>query len=254
MDSAMFAAGLTSLAFGGGMTLFGWNVIRQNRRREAARTALLSRMAFPGGGPGDAAIDPPTEPGGSRRIDEFRSDPSVATGTLFREPEISRAASRRTVAVAAVCIVWAIVAGSYWWFAGVDTSATPESASVASATTVSVPPPVKVPAAPRVELVSLSHRFTPAAFLVTGRVRNPTGGAPLHGVVAMVHLVDSAGRVFMTVRAPITRRVWDAGEVSEFSASAARATNVARYRVEFTDNASAVIPHFDLRHVAANSP
>ena len=254
MESGIFAAGLTSLALGGAMTLLGWNVIRQNRRREAARTALLSQMAFPGGMPADAVTDPPTDAGGLFRVDEFRRESSVATETLFSEPEPSGAASRRAAALAAISVAFAIVIGAYWWFASADTSsaaatsAAPASDAVASATTVSVPSPVQT--APRVELLSLTHRATPAAFLVTGQVRNPAGGTPLNDVVAVVEVMDSRGRVLMTVRAPLKRRELNAGEDSEFSATASKATNVARYRVEFQNTARAVIPHVDRRQKA----
>ena len=88
---------------------------------------------------------------------------------------------------------------------------------------------------------------------MTGQVRNPAGGAPLNDVVAVVEVMDAAGRVLMTVRAPLKRRELNAGEDSEFSATASKATNVARYRVEFQNTARAVIPHVDRRQQAANS-
>lgn len=256
MESGIFVAGLMSLALGGAMTLFAWNVIRQNRRREAARTALLAQMTFPGGMPRDAVPDP-ADAVGLFRINEFPRESSVRAPPLFSEPEPSGAASRRTAALAAVSVAFAIVVGTYWWFASADTSsaaarsAAPASAAVASATTVSVPSPVQTP--PRVELLSLSYRATPGAFLVTGQVRNPAGGAPLRDVIAVVEVMDEAGRVLMTVRAPLTRRALNAGEDAAFSATASKATNVARYRVEFQNAARVVIPHVDHRPQAANS-
>ena len=253
MESLMFAAGLTSFALAAAMTLFAWNVIRQNGRREAARTSLLSRLAFPGGLSAAAVTDAAADESRVFRIDELRSEPSLAAATLFSEPQRSGAASRRTIALAAVCVALTLVVGTYRWFAGAATSATAQSEPVAAATMVSVTPPAQVPADPRVELLSLNHRATPAAFLVTGRVRNPVGGAPLHDVVAVVHVMDGVGRMLMTVRAPIKRPVLNAGEWSEFSAAAANATNVARYRVEFHTRERAVIPHFDLRQQESNS-
>jgi hypothetical protein len=122
-------------------------------------------------------------------------------------------------------------------------------------TTVAVtPPPAEVPADPRVELLALNHSITPAAFLVTGRVRNPAGGSPLHEVVAVVHVLDRADRVLMTVRAPVRRTVLNAGEWADFSASASKATNVARYRVEFNARERESIPQIDLRQTEAGSP
>lgn len=254
MESLLFAAGMTTFASGAAMSLFAWNVIRQNRRREDARVTLLSGRAFPVEVRPDAVTDAGLDDGRWLfPVDEFRSEPPLATGTLFTEPEKSGAASRRTVALAGVCLVLAIVFGTYRWLThDNDGSGTAVSEPVASATMVSMTPPVKAPADPRVELLSLSHRATTSAFLVTGRIRNQAGGAPLQDVVAVVHLIDPAGRVFMTVRAPIKGAALNAGEGSDFSATAARTTNVARYRVEFQTKARDVIPHFDLRQQASN--
>ena len=258
MESGIFAAGLMSLVLGGAMTMFGWKAVRQNRRREVARTTLLSQLAFPGGMPAAAVADLPADAGGQFGIDEFRSEGSVAMETLFSEPEPSGTASRRTAALAAIGVTLAIVIGSSWWLASAGSSAPAETNvtagadAPASATTVSVPSPV-VQAPSRLELLSLTHRATPAAFVVTGQVRNPSGDAPLDDVVAVVEVMDSAGRVLMTVRTPLKRSGSGNNELSEFSAAAAKATTVARYRVEFQDSARTVIPHFDRRPQSANS-
>ena len=267
MDSLLFAAGLTSFGLGAAMTVFAWNIVRQNRRREVARTALLSGLAFPDGVPDagpppsvdEVVVEMPRRPSGifavdDFRGDEFRSEQSLPSEALFSEPEKSGAASRRTVALAAVAVVMTIGIGTYRWFAGTTATAAAEPAPPASATTVAVTTPVEVPADPRVELLALNHSVTPAAFLVTGRVRNPTGGAPLHDVVAVVHVRDRAGRVLMTVRAPVRRAVLNGGEWADFSASASKATNVARYRVEFSARERESIPQIDLRQTGTASP
>ena len=51
MDSLLITTGLTLFALGAAMTWFAWSIVRQNRRREAARVALLSDLAFPDGAP-----------------------------------------------------------------------------------------------------------------------------------------------------------------------------------------------------------
>jgi hypothetical protein len=270
MDSVLIAAGLISFALGAAMILFAWGVVRQNRRREAARMELLTGLAFPDGVPADAASGagrsfPPSREALRRdldeptythqfRADEFTSEPSLPAETLFSEPEKSGAASRRTIALAAVAVVMTIGIGTYRWFAGTTASAAPAPAEAApaAATTVAVTPP-EAPADPRVELLALDHSVTPAAFLVTGRVRNPAGGAPLHDVVAVVHVLDRTDRVLMTVRTPVKRGALNAGEWSDFSASASRATNVARYRVEFNARERQSIPQIDRRQTEPGS-
>ena len=251
MDSLLFAGGLTTFGLGAAMTVFAWTVMRRNRRRETARAALLSGLAFPGGMPVDAVDDALPDTGGMFSADQFRRGPSLDSGTsldlgtLFSEPEKSGAASRRTMALAAVGLLMTTVAGTYWWFASSSTSATSEPAPLASTTTVAVTPPPAAPA--RIELLALNHAATRAAFVVTGRIRNPVDATPLHDVVAVVYLVDGAGRVLMTVRAPLKRPVLNGGESSEFAAPASRATNVARYRVEFHAKERESLPQIDLR-------
>jgi hypothetical protein len=267
----VFAAGLTSLALGAAMSVFAWSVVRQNRRREAARTELLAGLAFPDGMPagdvatdaglsgraGDHGAEPPRRMSGILGVDEFRADEFrteqlLTAEALFSEPEKSGAASRRTIALAAVAVVMTIAVGTYKMVAGTTASAAEAPEPPASATTVSVTQPVDRPADPRVELLALDHRVTPAAFLVTGRVRNPADGAPLHDVFAVVHVLDRADRVIVTVRVPVKRAVLNAGEWSDFSASASKAANVARYRVEFSARERSSIPQIDLRQAEAS--
>jgi hypothetical protein len=243
MESLMFASGLTSLVLGAAMTLLAWTFVRQNRRREAARAQLLSALAFPGGVPAVVAAD-------DDRLfcaDQFQREPAIAGETLFSEPQQSGATSRRTIVLGAIVLMVMTGVGTYRWFAGAKTGAIPAAQPVASATTVTVArPPVAAPD-PRVELLALNHTATQTAFVVTGRVRNPVGSLPLRDVIASVHLLDGAGRVLVTVRAPIKGNVLHAGETSDFAATAAKATNVARFRVEFHAKDRQSIPQIDLR-------
>jgi hypothetical protein len=101
---------------------------------------------------------------------------------------------------------------------------------------------------PRVELLALDHASTPAGLVVTGRLRNPADGASLHDVVAVVDVLDREGRILTTARAPIGRRVLNAGEWSDFTVAAAKAANVARYRVEFHAKERERVPQIDLRN------
>jgi hypothetical protein len=272
MDSLLFVTGLTTFVLGAALSVFAWSIVRQNRRRESARTELLTGLAFPDGvpdavtgagrssGAADDGAEPPRRVSGILGVDEFRGDEfraeqPLTAEALFSEPEKSGAASRRTIALAAVAVVMTIAVVTFKMVAGTTASAAeaPEPpASAASATTVSVTQPVDKPADPRVELLTLDHSVTPAAFLVTGRVRNPAGGAPLHDVVAVVHVLDRADRVIVTVRVPVKRAVLNAGEWTDFSASASKATNVARYRVEFNARERTSIPQIDLRQAEAS--
>ena len=250
MESGIFAAGLMSLAIGGTMSVIGWNVIRQNCRREAARTALLSQLAFPGGGSGQAVSHPSVDAAGLSRLDEFPRESSAEAEPLFTTPAPLGADWRRRAVLAATSVAGAFAIGALFGLATIETTpaAAPSTAPAVDAgvraTTESVPSPTQGPGP--VELVALTYRVTPTAFLVTGQVRNPAGGTPLNQVAAVVEVMDEAGRVLMTVRAPLTRESSN-GEAWTFSATASKATNVARYRVEFQTGEHVVIPHVDRR-------
>ena len=317
MDSLLITTGLTSLVLGAAMTWFAWSIVRQNRRREAARVALLSGLAFPDGAP----VVSPAAPGESHRAaavrgasetendtgslfpqyfgarkktpgvvfhadelrpglpaadvdliasrafasDEFPSESATpieqstpiewtsaieratTTETLFREPEKSGAASRRTIALAGVCVVLAIAVGTY---KVVSTTVAPPAAGAATAPAPA--PPATVPEA-RVELLALDHASTPAGLVVTGRLRNPADAASLHDVVAVVDVLDQTGRVLTTARASIGRANLNAGESSDFTVATAKTADVARYRVVFHARERQSIPQIDRRPATPTS-
>jgi hypothetical protein len=152
-------------------------------------------------------------------------------------------------ALAAVGVAFALVVGTYGWLAGTGTRAG-ASAEARSATTVGVPPEVQP--AP-VDLVSMAYRATRADFVVTGQIRNPAAGTPLHDVVVILQVVDQTGRVLKTVQAPLTPQELNAGEEAAFSVTASKVTKVARYRVTFQDARRVAIPHVDRRQKAVTS-
>src|SRR5262245_20307203 len=97
MESFLIAAGVTSFVLGAAMILFAWNIVRHNRRRDAARLELLTGLAFPDGVPAelDRPFRAPDAPerhelpqtahiveigkSSAHAIDEFLSERSVAT-------------------------------------------------------------------------------------------------------------------------------------------------------------------------------
>ena len=116
MESAILAMGLTSFALGGVMTLLAWNAIRQNRRRDAARTALLSQLAFPGGPP-EAVTAAPASAFDLFRADEAPRESPLGTEPLFTKPESLGADSRRTLALGALSMAIAFAIGALVGFA-----------------------------------------------------------------------------------------------------------------------------------------
>ena len=264
MDSLLITTGLTSFALGAAMTWFAWSIVRQNRRREAARVALLSGLAFPDGPPVvSPAADVDLIAHRAFASDEFPSESAtpIEQGSaierattiemLFREPEKSGAASRRTIALAAVCVVMGIAVGTY---KVVSTTVAPREAVAATAPAPAPPaaPPATAPEA-RVELLALDHASTPAGLVVTGRLRNPADAASLHDVVAVVDILDQTGRVLTTARASIGRANLNAGESSDFTVATAKTADVARYRVVFHARERQSVPQIDRRPATPTS-
>lgn len=286
MESFGIVAAVMSFVVGAAMIVFAWSIVRQNRRREAARVELLSGLAFSEGAP--AELDQPFRPSeaserderpqivhiveigkpSSPAIDEFLSERSLetrservvprvfepmpiaaeqmtTTETLFREPEKSGAASRRTIALAAVAMVLLVAIGAYKLLSGPRPTLTHSEAVAAPASVAHHES--------RIELLALDHRTTPAGFVVTGRLRNPADGSSLQNVIAVVDVLDRDGRVLTTASAPIKQALLNAGESSEFLVAAADAPKVARYRVEFYSKGGEPIPQIDLRNRQVSS-
>jgi hypothetical protein len=247
MDT-FFIAGLTTFALGAAMAIFAWTVVRQNRQREAARVALLSGLAFQDGVPAQPAasrFDAIAE-SVRRGPDEFLSEHTqvVETDALFREPEKSAAASRRMAALGAVAAVMLLGVATFKLFSSATVDA--PSAPAAAQKAAPVAPAVAAPEA-RVELLALDHANTPAGLIVTGRLRNPVGGASLHDVVAVVDVLDRSGRVLTTARASVERDTLNAGDWSDFSVATKKTSEVARYRVVFHAKERESVPQIDRR-------
>jgi hypothetical protein len=198
---------------------------------------LLSNLAFPDGAPIAAMSDRAEMDLGT---DEFLSERPAATEALFREAPKSDVGSRRTIALAAVGVVMTLVVSTFVAFVRAPAKQSPAQAAPAAATAVALPEP-------RVELIALDHATTAAGLVVTGRLRNPAGAASLHDVVAVVDVLDRAGRVLATASAPIARPMLNAGEWSDFSVAASKTREIARYRVEFHAKEREPVPQIDLR-------
>jgi hypothetical protein len=138
---------------------------------------------------------------------------------------------------------------TYKLFSGPAVSAPSTTATTAEQSPAPVDRSTAAPEA-RVELLALDHAATPAGLIVTGRLRNPADGAPLHDVVAVVDVLDRTGRVLTTARASIERDTLDAGEWSDFAVATKKTSEVARYRVVFHAKEREAVPQIDRRGAA----
>jgi hypothetical protein len=96
------------------------------------------------------------------------------------------------------------------------------------------------------ELVSLSHQRQNEKLAVSGLVRNPASGKPIEKLSAVVFLFDRTGTFVTSSRANVDFLKLGAGDESPFVVSLDAPATVARYRVSFrTDDG--IVPHIDRR-------
>ena len=106
--------------------------------------------------------------------------------------------------------------------------------------------PVAVGPNSPLELVSLSHARQDKKLAVSGLVRNPASGKPVEHLSAVVFLFDRMGTFVTSSRANVDFLKLGAGDESPFVVSLDAPPTVSRYRVSFrTDDG--IVPHIDRR-------
>jgi hypothetical protein len=96
------------------------------------------------------------------------------------------------------------------------------------------------------ELVSLTHARQNDKLAVSGLVRNPVNGKRVEHLSAVVFLFDRMGTFVTSSRANVDFLNLGAGDESPFVVSLAAPATVSRYRVSFrTDDG--IVPHIDRR-------
>lgn len=188
-----------------------WRVLRDERRRSAARVAALATAI-------DAAatLAPVAAP--------------VSIGTLFARRDAVRM-ERRPVITAAVIVSMAVVL-----LIGVGVQLRSGDPAEARGAITEAP----------IELMSMGHVRERGAFTVRGLVRNPRGGRAVDHVSAVIFIFDRQGNYLTSSRAPIDVVMLDPGGESPFVVSVPRAGDVGRYRVTFRTDLG-VVRHIDRR-------
>ena len=220
-----------------------WRYANDARRRDVARAALLRHAATTDNW--DDRLDH-LEPRG-----HFESTPPVepigevtAIDTMFAaETRPSAAPKQSWIAVAAVCIVIALVAATVT----ARRSDTPTATEVVTAPAPKTEAPVP-PAVVPISLKALTHaRERSGDLTVTGTVQNPAGGAALDHLMAVVDAIDGADQVVATVTSGVDAPMLMAGDTTRFVVAIPRADDVARYRVRFRLRDGSAIEHRDAR-------
>ena len=96
------------------------------------------------------------------------------------------------------------------------------------------------------ELVALGHARDVRQLTISGTVRNPSTGAKLEGLTAVVSLLDRNGAFLSTKDVPLDYRALGPGEEAPFKVSIPNPGSIARYRVSFRAGTD-VVPHVDRR-------
>jgi hypothetical protein len=259
MDIVLLAVTIVSLIVALVMSVTAARLMRDEKRRSAARVAALSLAAD------DIKPDEPSTFAQSATADKKGSslqDLPLGTPALARapwsapkvaaqpappalpaSPALSHATGflgasetqrdsggrQKSLAFAAV-VLFCVLSGGLVWVMSEPRGT--------SATAVG-------PNAP-LELVSLTHQREEQKLAVSGLVRNPAAGQPVERLSAVVFLFDRAGTFITSSKANVDFLKLGAGDETPFVVSLDAPATVARYRVSFrTDDG--VVPHIDRR-------
>ena len=245
MDTVLLGITVVSLIVSLVMSVTAWRLMRDDKRRSAARIAALS--AGSSDGLDQFPESPMVEQAVEARVVRAPWKPATPTMPSIPEPTPEPAAMhasgflgasqvehdsggrQRSLAVAAVALFVTMSAGLAWMMSG------PEGTSA-----IAVGPNSPL------ELVSLSHARQNQKLAVSGLVRNPVSGKPVERLSAVVFLFDRVGTFVTSSRAHVDFLKLGAGDESPFVVSIDAPPTVARYRVSFrTDDG--VVPHIDRR-------
>ena len=267
METSPIVASLTSvLAIGLSIVLV--RLLRQDRQRSDARVSMLATLASAPSvtdatrapveapllrlepraaarpktaRPAARVAAPVMQSAAAAEIEIMRAGPcasaSPADTGLF-EPAPAR--SRHTLLYVFMAAI--VMAGLIVFAFG---RARPSGGGATHETIAAVGAPVS---AEPLSLVSLRHeQHADRTLVISGVVRNPAGSAARERLFASASLLDAAGGLIATARAPLDFTTLAPGDESPFVVRVTGATGVARYRVSFRDAAGASVAHSDKR-------
>ena len=157
---------------------------------------------------------------------------SFASGSMFGTVQRDEPATNRTPLMAAAALL--VLIGGALVF--VNTTSTNDSAGTVASVAHEEP----------IELVALGHARDVSVLTISGAVRNPSTGAKLEGLTAVVSLLDRDGSLVSTKDVPLDYRALRPGEEAPFKISIPNPGSIARYRVSFRAGTE-VVPHVDRR-------
>jgi hypothetical protein len=250
MELTLVVITAVSAVLAGGMGIFAWRLVRQERRRSAARVvALASELRDVAGYRDRTVVGIRAEPArihpvASRSFDidslELgRGRGAAADAELFRTEPANRSRSTLAMVVGVGCVAVAtalalVVATGRGGGAVAEPTAPP---SLRSGNAADAGP---------LELLALSHDRENERLTVRGVVRNPSSGTSVEQLTVVVFLFDRDGGFLESGRAALRAPALAPGAESPFVVDLGRAAGVGRYRVSFRSG-DRVVPHVDRR-------
>ena len=244
MDTILLVITLISAATAIVALTSAHRVRRLERERSEARVAALAHAADTHGAldggwtsvSGEWQWNPePSQFQGTREsVASLNPESPITTGPdrLFGTVQRDAPSGSRLPVLAAAALI--VVLGGALIF--LNTSASGDHAATVSRVNHTEP----------LELVALGHAREISVLTITGTVRNPTSGAKVEGLTAVISLLDRGGALVSTKDVPLDYRALGPGEEAPFKVSIPDPGSIARYRVSFRAGTD-VVPHVDRR-------
>ncbi|HEY7291631.1 MAG TPA: hypothetical protein VH583_17475 [Vicinamibacterales bacterium] len=232
--SVMVLVSIVSTIVALAASFVAWRVVRDERRRSAARVAVLAEeIRAARRGSDRPSIDLPL------RTESPRAQATEAAPALFAAPQPATAQFGLALAIGAF-VVAAVAAAVALLSTGSPTASAADQNQQPPAVTETVA------ATTPLELVALGHERDGDTLSVQGVVRNPAGGAPLRALVAVVSAFDADGASLPAQQAIVSDGSLSPGSESPFTVTLSVSKGVSRYRVSFRSGGR-VMPHVDKR-------
>jgi hypothetical protein len=207
-----------------------WSIVRDDRRRSAARVATLASTALDESA---TAIAIDARDAGAVVVEPWHAASEERAPSLMSSARPSAVQGHPLVKVAVG------VAMSLALIVFIAMSGERHDDRATTPTTVAARQDGSL------ELLSMRHEREGDTLSVTGLVRNPSGVAA-RGVIAVVFAFDHAGNFVASGRAPLDFVTLAPGDESPFHVTIANVSDVGRYRVSFRTE-SGVVRHVDRR-------
>lgn len=270
---------VVALVMAASLALFAYRLMQEEQRRSDARVALLTAALDGEGAPPTPQVvyvedDPrPTRWFRSEQLPETQpvtagdlqaavdalhapqdAAPQAAgavetrSSGLFAEiPEARPADARGAIALIGVVLVGALALGYVWFGRPAPSASATTPAQTTASPGAAVTPAVAAAGGVPIDLVALAHEQRAGVIVVRGEIRNPIAGSDRAALVAHVTLLDQAGAVLGSGRAPVATTRLRPGDLTAFSVELPSRADVRRYRVTFHGADGRLVPHADKR-------